>query len=99
MNDPNQGQQKNAIQLAASLAALRQRLECHIQKQTGQQGAAPTAVPDTATPLSPASKGKAVSRSLIQRLLSAKAVQDDSTTASPPIEGDAGSAEKSKQPA
>jgi hypothetical protein len=41
MNDPNQWQQRNAVQLAAALAELRQRLENFPQKSTSENGATP----------------------------------------------------------
>jgi len=78
MNDLNQWQQSNARQLGDALAALRQRLENYIQRQSPPAPAAkpmtpvvPAAKPALipAPSVSPAAATKTVSRSLIQRLL------------------------------
>src|SRR6266566_1338229 len=78
MTDPNQWQQSNARQLGDALAALRQRLEGYIQRQSPPAPAAKPVTPavPAAKPavipvpsVSPGAAAKTVSRSLIQRLL------------------------------
>ena len=78
MTDPTQWQQSNARQLGDALAALRQRLESYIQRQSPPAPAAklvtppPPAAQAAVSPVpsvSPGTATKTVSRSLIQRLI------------------------------
>jgi len=76
MIDPNTWQENNARQLGDALAALRQRLENYIQRQSPTPAGKPGTPPVPGQPgvipvssVSPAPPTKTVSRSVIQRLI------------------------------
>jgi hypothetical protein len=83
MNDPNDWQQSNDRQLAAALAALRQRLERFAQRPAAAAQAAPRKSPPVPAPQAPPPKTPTVSRFLIQRLLGESSRQPESGAAPP----------------